>query len=428
MPHTDIGRRQILLGMGLAPWVRRTGLSLMTGGAALTVSAPAHAIPWAVALSAASALSGLIASSQKGDGGVSATLNASLDYLRVMSGQLTSIQTALANIMQSISALDQKFRDALSEQQAKELNQKVATQIASYANEYERYTSSGFATFSAWQKDSLTKKTLYDINTGLENAVNAEGVNGSLGPLTAHQLPAAMFCAMAVRVGLGDSPASISVLVAQYLRRFERCADGNVADSTMAQMNAALGTLRESAAQLKGLGVEIPPETVDGATSFVDRKFAVACQQFEKQPSGDCQGNCTSVSFYSRLYRAVGRVTRGVIDGAPSNDILVRPLVVGDISLEMLEKQNRKKSEAFPGVPSQTLSAEVNQYGSECPTDDAVWMKSALTALKPEQEKIPAVRLAVNTYNFNLAQVALCSTALAGLLVARQAALRSLRT
>lgn len=436
MSEINVDRRRILLRIGGALLALRTRLTFMVGGAALTTSAPAHAFPWGtVALSSMSSLSGLIASSQRGDGGISTALNASLGYLRVMADQLTSIQTALIDIMEAISGLDEKFRDSLNEQRAKVLHQAVGAQISNYADEYERYQRGDFSTFSAWQKHDLTKNNLTLIDHDLNSAVNAEEKNRSFGPLTAHQLPAAMFCAMAVRVGLGDSPSSIAVRATQYFRRFDMCSDGSIANSTMAQMNAALAGLRESAALLKGLGVEIPPETSNGVTSFVDRTFAVVCSEWETQPKGDCMADCTSVSYQSRLYRAVGQVMRGVINGTPENEFLVRPLVANEISLQLLKRENTLDSPGkpfpglpFPGVPIQELESKLTAFGRSCPGDAPTWDNSAFTFLKADKEKFPTIRSTVDVYNKHLGHVALCSTALAGLFVARQAALRSIRS
>ena len=424
---THEARRRFLqsaAGVVLRP---RTGLAALTAGSLVFVSPPASAFPWTVALSAASTLSGLMASSQGGNGGISATLEAGLEYMRVMSGQLTSIQTGLASLMSAVNQLEQKFRQALQVERAIELHHDVGAQIKNYRNEFERYAKGGFPTFSDWQNDLSTVSNLQKIDFSLNTAVNTVDEYQLYGPLTALQLPTALFCAMAVRVGLKDRNEALAARANQYLARFDARGDESSPNSTAAQMTAALANLAEATKTLQTLNVTIPQESDMARKAVLDLAVAAECHGYETQPTGDCTANCTTSQVSTLTFSAHSDIYRDAAAGIDQAGGLIRPLALSDGQPVIKDRTftTKRDPKPFPNFPKAYVTAQKSDFGMSCPVDDATYRKAAEGYMANDLAKLQTIRAAVDQYNICLGQVALCASALASLLVARQAIIKS---
>lgn len=420
-------RRRFLRGSAAALIGPRTGLAALVGGGLLIVSPSASAFPWAVALSAASTLSGLIASGQRGDGGLSAALEANLEYMRVMSGQLTSIQTGLVSLMAAVNQLDEKFRQTLQAERAVELHNNVGAQIKNYRDEYERFMRGRFPTFSAWQDDLSTVSNLQDIDFALNTAVNTVDQYRLYGPLMALQLPTALFCALAVRVGLKERNEGLAVRANQYLARFDACGDESIPGSTASQLKTGLAGLAEATKSLQALGVTIPDESEAARKSVLDLTVAAQCNGYETQPKGDCQANCATSDVVIRTFTFRADIYRDTAAGANQTGGLIYPLAVSDGQPVIKERVDttKQKPMPFPNLPRAYVAAEKSAFGMACHSDDAVYRKAAEDYLTKDLARLQSIKAAVDQFNVNLGQVALCASASASLQVARQALLKS---
>lgn len=420
-------RRRFLQSAGGVLLRPRSRLAILTGGSLAFVSPPASAFPWTVALSAASTLSGLMASSQGGNGGISATLEAGLEYMRVMSGQLTSIQTGLASLMSAVSQLEQKFRQALQAERTIELHHAVGAQIKNYRDEFERYTKGGFTTFSDWQGDPSTVSNLQDIDFALNTAVNTVEQYQIYGPLTGLQLPTALFCAMAIRVGLRDRNEALAARANQYLARFDACGDESIPNSTAAQMKAGLASLTDATNKLQALNVPIPEESDMARKAVLDLAVAAECHGYETQPKGDCRANCTTSQVTIMTFSSHPEIFRDTAAGIDKAGGLIQPLSLSDGQPVIKDRRFTTKRDAnpFPDLKRTSVSAEKSDFGMQCPSDDATYRKAAEGYMANDLAKLQTIRAAVDQYNICLGQVALCAIASANLLVARQAIIKS---
>lgn len=368
-----------------------------------------------------------MASSQGGNGGISATLEAGLEYMRVMSGQLTSIQTGLASLMSAVSQLEQKFRQALQAERAIELHHAVGAQIKNYRDEFERYTKGGFSTFSDWQGNSSTVSNLQDIDFALNTAVNTVDQYQLYGPLTGLQLPTALFCAMALRVGLRDRNEALAVRANQYLARFDACGDESIPNSMAAQMKAGLANLTEATKKLQALNVPIPEESDMARKAVLDLAVAAECRGYETQPKGDCMANCTTSEVSILTISARSEIFRDTAAGIDQAGGLIRPLALSDGQAVIRDRAFLTKPNAnpFPNLPKTYVSAEKSLFGMACPNGDEAYKKAAEGYMANDFAKLQTIRAAVDQYNICLGQVALCAIASASLLVARQAIIKS---
>lgn len=403
-------------------------------GVALLGYAPTASAYVQVALAAASVVSNMIASSQKGDGGIGATLQATLQYQRVMSEQLTSIQTGLAEVLKAVQNMEKVVRDQLQESRAKQLITGVEAQVKNYRDEYARFVNGQFVSLEDWMLHPLTKPNLLSIDQGLRTAVNSLEAESFIGPLAALQLPVAMFTALAVRTALGESDPARRVLAQGYLDRFAACSDASRAGSTAAEMRAALDRYKQSLNRLGDLGVSM---TADGNLSnveIVNLKRVVECSFVETEPPGDCRSNCSSTEAYWDLYSLTASLRLDNITGAAGAATTIRPVALDGgtvlhVKSEMRHSKKGKGDTPFPGIPTIYLPATKipgpdNTNLPSCGGRDRQEEKFR-EAFKSDISRVAQVKEALNIYNANLAYLGLCSSALAGLLVARQSVLRA---
>lgn len=424
---TSLQGRRRFLGIGGSALLRPSlCIPALVGPSLALVSRPASAFPWVMALSAASSLTGMMASSQAGDGGLSAAIEANLEYLRVMSKQLTSLQTGLASVMSAINQLDDKFRMALRAETALTLHNRIGAQIKNYNNEYERYSKGGFPTVGAWQIDSITVSNLQQIDFALETAVNEVDKNGFYGPLTALQLPTAMFSALAVRVGLKERTEALAIRANQYLARFDACLDEANPASTASIMNDGKAGLDKATLELADLKVPMPSGDDTTRKALFDLVGALECRGFETQPPGDCRANCTTQHHTTSVYTSRPEIFRDDSTGANQAGGLIRPLAVSEGTPVLKQRTLKPFDEsAFPGALRDTVSSVKNDFGRHCPGSEEPYKKAAEALFKTDLERLQRIRKAVDVYNENLGTVALCASAIANLAVARRAVIQS---
>jgi hypothetical protein len=194
-----------------------------------------RADPVTIGLAIGSTIAGLIASSNRSDGGIGAMLQANLQYQRILTEQLVSIQDALVDVMTKLNSMPDEFRRELREGRLADLHAKLGQQVLRYKHEVH-VRASKFGSYQAWQSNELTRSELDDIRNNF-SSVAAEVERGAwLDPLTALYLPVAAFTSLGVRTALGEQREPLKAEAQRFLTLLSLVEDSSQPGSTAAEL------------------------------------------------------------------------------------------------------------------------------------------------------------------------------------------------
>ncbi len=265
--------RRLAMGKigSLGLWVySRSSLQLGFGALLLAVAPKSHAmIPFGVALSAASSVANMIGSQNQGDGGLAATMKATLEYQRIISKQLLDVQEGLTLVLRRIEALEGAIREMFKQQRVIELQSAIGTQIRRYEHEITSRASS-FVPYEAWMRDVGTRNTLGDIANRLEDAVTQVEQNRWLDAMTALYLCSAAFAGIGVRAALGEQNPQLMAEAQRYLDIFALFTDPMKPDSlssAIASSPASIATISKDILDRSGISA-LPAADTTTAVNF----------------------------------------------------------------------------------------------------------------------------------------------------------------
>jgi hypothetical protein len=245
-----------------------------TTGIGLTVvSTPVRAEPVTLCLAAASAIAGLIAANNRSDGGLSAVLQATLEYQRVMAAQLKAITSALADLYTKVAALPDEMRHALHEERLAELRGQIGDAAERYTVEVER--SEKFDSYAAWQNNHETQNQLRSINEQVDKAVASIISRSWLDSMTALYVPTACSLILVTRVALKEPPELLVVQARRFSRLLQRIANPLDVSSTAADLDIRVKSAAKLTGQLRELGFVVPPDTKVGVTVALLQPLAI---------------------------------------------------------------------------------------------------------------------------------------------------------
>jgi hypothetical protein len=225
-----ISRRQICTaGMLAFLKIPRLALPPLAAGAALIWPSTARADPVTIAIAVGTAIASKIAAHNQSDGGLRATLQATLEYQRIISKQLLDVQTSLNKILTEIQKLDQVIRVEIRADRIEE----TTTRVASAADKYSLLVqdSTLFKSYDDWARNSETIHKLRGIEDAVTDAVLTLKNRNWLGPESAIYFPLGLKIALSVRTALGQPSLNRSV-AQSYLDYYTLIEDPNRPGST----------------------------------------------------------------------------------------------------------------------------------------------------------------------------------------------------
>lgn len=216
-------RRVLKSGLGYAITSLRIQL-----GAPITLSllAPrtARAVPVTACIAIATAVAGMAASQNQSDGGIGAQFKASLEYQRIMVGQITALQTAMGQVLAQLAQLEDKIQEIITKESLKQVHAKVSAAIDSYDQQVKQ--SSAFPSYQTWAANGDVRDKLKQIRDDLDNAISTIMARQWLDSLTAVYFVSAIFASLSVSSVLDkDRPEIIRIKGQDYLIKLARFDD-----------------------------------------------------------------------------------------------------------------------------------------------------------------------------------------------------------
>lgn len=250
-----LNRRELLKG-SLVTSVSRIAFPTATLSFAL-VPKKARAEVVTIVIAAAAAIAGLIASHNRGDGGLSAFLNAINRKLDIAINQLASLQTGLASVMDALADLPTQVEEIFDRKEVQTLNDTILATAISYGkllNQRANYTSD--------PQFRLAPNVMDDINAGLarlEAATSLLIAKNSFGPSTALSIPMAFALEQSLLLLRGDRPGDVAARLKTSLDWLNMAADPLLGSSTASYRAQAALRHEESfaAASANPLGQQI---------------------------------------------------------------------------------------------------------------------------------------------------------------------------
>jgi hypothetical protein len=269
------------------------GTSTLLGGALIPTTSRAQVME---AMMVASAVSGLIAARKKGDGGIGAMMQANLQYQRVMSEQLQSLQTGMAEVLKAIQALSADLRAMLRAERLGQLHGVIGASIIQYHETVKAAADSGIS-YQEWTQDRIAREWMLKVRFRLSEAITLVKQERWRDATTSLYLPAAMFANLGAMSFLGMRDGEMKSFTQNYLDMMES-AVSDTAPSTIGGDLAMYQQNVESRLQrLKQEGVELPPpessrpvNVVLGGVNVQDMRPAepeqLACKMVKERRGG----------------------------------------------------------------------------------------------------------------------------------------------
>ncbi|MFC5514091.1 hypothetical protein ACFPOU_23590 [Massilia jejuensis] len=275
--------------VNFVPWATAVR-ALAVPGAVVTVMAPstAQAFPVAAVLAVAATVCGKIAASKRGDGGIGASLKATLEYQRVMVQQLSSIQKGLADVLERLNALPGEIRQIFHDQRLIDLQTKIGGSILRYSDEVNAATDFPGG-FQAWTSDVFVRQKLMDISNSLDEAIADISQRRWTDAMTSLYLPAALFTSLGIRAALGLSTGRLKFEAQKYLDLMARVEDVTEHGSAAADLHSRRAVIQKLTADLAAEGFVVPAGGVQTVIEFALGQVAV---QDYSPPYTDIEGIC----------------------------------------------------------------------------------------------------------------------------------------
>lgn len=237
----------------------------------------ANAFPVAAALSVAASVCGMLGTKKSGDGGMGAMLSASLEYQRVMSKQLTSIQLGLAEILAKINSLEPVIRNMLYLERMARLQAEIGGCIILYRQAITE--SSVFdGGYEAWSTNDVVRSKLFHIMHRLADALAEVEHGGWADATTSLYLPAAAFTSMGVNAALGMPRSGMMASAQEVLDLMARAADPEIQNSAAASLRQRIGSMAKLSTALSNEGLILPD--IDKLTGISLRLGSVRVQDY----------------------------------------------------------------------------------------------------------------------------------------------------
>jgi hypothetical protein len=238
---------------------RLAAVSPIAAGLAFTPRS-AQAEPVTACLAVASAVAGLIAANNRSDGGMGAMMTATLEYQRVMAGQLASLQEGMAEVLTKLSALPKEFQALLHHDRLTQLHARLGREVLRYQHE-ATVRAGTFGSYQSWSADQLTRDEMTDVSRLVSDTVTEIKRGRWLDALTALYLPASVFAYLGVRSVLGEALAQQAAQAQRYLDLFDLIEDPAEPGSVAADLVAVAGEIQQRTRELAKMGFKVPGES-----------------------------------------------------------------------------------------------------------------------------------------------------------------------
>lgn len=222
------------------------------GSVGIAAHQPAHAEPITICLAVASAVMNMVAAANSSDGGIGGLLKATLDYQRILSSQVASLQLAMAEVLAKLNELEPKIAALFFQNRVKELQEQIGGAILSYQN-IALSLGTGLS-FQEWCADQNVRRTLTAIDEDLMRAAGRIEAGSYYDALTAVYLTPAVYTSLGVKAALGYSTIQLKAEAQRYLNIFSKIADENTAGSAASELKVRLAKQDELKSKLEAIG------------------------------------------------------------------------------------------------------------------------------------------------------------------------------
>jgi hypothetical protein len=233
----------------------------------------------------------LIAAHNRSDGGIGAVMSATLEYQRVIAGQLMSLQEAMAEVLVRISSLSKELQTLIQGERLSDLHALFGRQIIRYNQEATSRAGSFRGDYTAWMEDNQTRRELGDISLKLSEAVSEVLRGRRLDAMTALYLPAAVYASLGVRAALGEDQPQLAVEAQRYVSLFDLIEDPAEPGSVASDLSLIAGEISQRTRELAKMGFIAPVE--DAFDAQVVQLGRVAVQDYT--PSAVVRYECEYV-------------------------------------------------------------------------------------------------------------------------------------
>ncbi|WP_140953494.1 hypothetical protein [Cupriavidus pinatubonensis] len=404
----------------------------------------ANAVPVTAVIAIATAVAGMAASQNQSDGGIGAQFKASLEYQRIMVGQITALQAAMAHVIDKLNRIEGEIESIITKESLKQVQAKIDVAIDSYRQQVD--ISSVASSYQAWAENRDVRDKLKQIRDKLDDAISTIIARQWIDPLTVVYFISAIFASLSVSSVLDkNSPEIIRIRGRDYLTKLSRFDDTDSIDSIFSKLQKHSAICSALFDQLnKQYGYNAPAD--DSTRSDEVLLNEVVIQDFT--PSYDIPhfGNGPAPKDRvgpSENFEYISRVSRTYVQSDPIQG--VSSVALRQLSVDNLVITRRPTPGAGPRRPPQRITVS----GVSLPGLPSI--PSFTLALPPPIEKIqvdartPAERESaansgssyatavearktlsqtIDLINQETAQVALCGNGLAVVAKARRGLLR----
>jgi len=186
-----------------------------------------------------------------------AMLSASLDYQRIMSKQLTSIQLGLAEILTKLNSLEPAIKNLLYLERMDRLQADIGGCVILYRQAITE--SSVFnGGYDAWSTNEVVRSKLFHILHRLADALAEVEHGGWADATTSLYLPAAVFTSLGVNAALGMPRSGMMASAQEVLDLMSRAADPEIENSAAASLRQRIASMTKLSADLSGEGLILP--------------------------------------------------------------------------------------------------------------------------------------------------------------------------
>ncbi|MGU3559795.1 hypothetical protein [Methylobacterium radiotolerans] len=204
---------------------------------------PAQANPAVLAaISAASAVAGMIAANNKRDG--SAMIVAMNEKLDVIIGQIASLQEAVSMVLSRLAALPERIDSLLQENEARNARLAIRAALNRYVDQIQSARRS-YSSLVGFRADELVMWDLQAVLNSLYGAMGDLKAQNAFDPYTALLLPSAIALEYSLLTLRGDQRHVIAARMEQNLTWFDNVANPAIAKSTAAYRQAAVERLND---------------------------------------------------------------------------------------------------------------------------------------------------------------------------------------
>lgn len=231
-----ISRRTFLGSLLSVPQAKSIPLGVL---AAVLSPTRSRAEPVTVAIGVASAVAGLIASANRGDGGLSAYLSALSEKMDVAIGQLASLQSAVSTVLLSLSSLPGEIDAMLRDRDISNLHDETFAVVKSYTN-LIRVREQNYASDNDFLAVRAYREELQGLIQRLDTATSLLEAKKSYGPTTALIAPSVFMLQNSLLNFRGDPPGDIAVRLSASMDWLNRIVDPQIQESTASYRGAAV--------------------------------------------------------------------------------------------------------------------------------------------------------------------------------------------